>query len=330
MPGWREVAVAAVLAAGGTAGPAAAVQQPRHPTLFRFADSRIDESSGLADLGEVVATVNDSGDGPSVYVVDSGSGETVGVRTYSSAAVEDVESLALGSAGSVWVADIGDNLADRDHVTIYHVSVGPGDRTIDAPRYDLVYPDGPRDAETVLVHPRTGRVYVVSKSPFGGNVYAAPRTLRADGPNRLRTVASVGGLVTDGAFFPDGRHVLLRTYGVATVYSFPALLPVGTIDLPPQEQGEGIAVGADGRILASTEGARTEVLEITLPARLQRELAPPPRPAATSTPRADAVTQGDERTDWRTPVGAGLVGIALLVLLGALLRGARRRARYTQ
>ena len=32
----------------------------------------------------------------------------------------------------------------------------------------LSYRDGPRDAETLLVHPTTGRVYVVSKSLLGG------------------------------------------------------------------------------------------------------------------------------------------------------------------
>ena len=106
-------------------------------------------------------------------------------------------------------------------ISVSRVPVGPGDRDVEATTYTLVYPDGPRDAEALLAHPVTGRLYVVSKVVFGGAVYEAPERLEAGGPNRLRALADVTGLVTDGAFFPDGRHLVLRTYTKALVYSFP-------------------------------------------------------------------------------------------------------------
>ena len=115
----------------------------------------------------------------------------------------------------------------------------PRDGEHRATRYPLTYPDGPHDAETLLVHPRTQRVFVVSKAVFGGTVYAAPRHLRPDQPNRLRAFARVPGLVTDGAFFPDGRHVVLRTYGTASVFTFPAFELVGTVTLPVAAAGRG-------------------------------------------------------------------------------------------
>src|SRR5205085_6520149 len=115
---------------------------------------------------------------------------------------------------------------------------------------------------------RDQRVFVVSKSPFGGTVYAAPRTLRGDAENRLQVFAHVAGLVTDGTFFPDGKHVLLRTYGTASVYTFPAFQPVGTVTLPAQSQGEGISLSATGRVLVSSEGAGTDVLRVDLPRAL--------------------------------------------------------------
>ena len=124
-----------------------------------------------------------------------------------------------------------------------------------APRYTFTYPDGPHDAETLLVHPRTGRLFVVTKSVFGGTVYAAPGRPRAGGqPNRLKAFARVTGLVTDGTFLPDGRRVVLRTYGTATVYTFPGFAPIGTVGLPQQRQGEGISVSRTGRVLVSSEG----------------------------------------------------------------------------
>ena len=73
-------------------------------------------------------------------------------------------------------------------------------------------------------------------------MYEAPERLGTGSPNRLRALADVTGLVTDGAFFPDGRHLVLRTYTKALVYSFPDLSLLGEIDLPGQRQGEGIAV----------------------------------------------------------------------------------------
>ena len=205
-------AVTAALVSTTFAVPVAAPApvETRAEEVFRFADPAIDESSGLVDLGDTVLTVNDSGDDAVVYVVDKASGETVGRTTYADEVV-DVEAMAMGPDGDVWVGDIGDNRAHRVSVAVYRLPpVTPGDRTVTAERFDLVYAGGPRDAEALLVHPETGRLSVVSKSLFTGEVFEAPRRLRADRPNRLRRVGRVGGLVTDGAWFDDGRHVVLR------------------------------------------------------------------------------------------------------------------------
>ena len=75
-------------------------------------------------------------------------------------------------------------------------------------QYDLEFPDGPRDAETLLVDPATGRLYVVSKRVQGAAVYAAPKQLSASHVNVLTKVAKAPPLVTDGAFARDGRLVI--------------------------------------------------------------------------------------------------------------------------
>ena len=177
MTGWPSAAGSAlaalvVLVTPGSAAATgvAAGERLDHDTLFRFADPSITESSGLVDAGSVVYTMNDSGAGPLLYAVDPRSGETTRTTTYSSSEVVDVEALAPAPDGDVWVADIGDNAAGRASVGLYRVRPGGGD----APRVELTYPDGPRDAETLLVHPVSGRAFVVSKSVFGGVVYAVP------------------------------------------------------------------------------------------------------------------------------------------------------------
>lgn len=331
MTGWGRTLSLALL--GVLVAPQAYGAGPRvpHQTLFTFQDADLFESSGLVDRGRTVFTVNDSGDDAVVYGVDAHTGRTVSRTTYADS-VTDVEALAPGTDGTVWVGDTGDNRRNRDDVAVYRVRPVDGDHP--GERFGLRYPDGPHDAETLLVQPRTQQVFVVSKSAFGGVVYTAPRDLRTGSrPNRLRVSARVPGLVTDGAFLPDGRHVVLRTYGTATVYTFPGFAPVGTVTLPAQPQGEGISVGREGRVLVSSEGVSAAVQRVTLPASLTDR---PLRPTATSStpsdvaaPRASPAPAPRRARDWVgiAVVAAAIAGVGYLTVRGSRLRGPRRTSR---
>lgn len=325
MTGWRRGSALAglallVVAVASVAPsvPATASEKVDGRTLFRFTDPEIIESSGLVDTGAEVLTVNDSGAGAVLYAVDPASGDTVRSTTYTDREVVDVEALAPGRNGTTWVGDVGDNEAARSSITVYRL---PRVRDRSA-AFELTYPGGARDAEALLVHPRSGRLFVVSKSVFGGVVYAAPRRLEAGTSHRLRQFAQVEGLVTDGAFLPDGRHVVLRSYGSATVYTFPAFELRGTVTLPPQEQGEAIAVGPDGRVLLSSEGRGTPVLEVELP---ESWVADSPsgspssaRPSAAndgSEDEVDGLPQDLLSSTWVRVGAAGLAGLALLLLV---------------
>lgn len=311
-----------------------------------FADPEIDESSGLVVRGRWIHTVDDSGDGPVVYTVDRVTGETARVTTYADDDPEDVEALAPGSGGTVWVGDIGDNRRARGTLSVHRLR--PAGGRVEPATYRLRYPDGPHDAEALLVHPRTGRLLVVTKRPFlGAEVFRAPARLRPGKLHELEHVSTVPGLVTDGTFLPDGRHVLLRTYSTAAVLTYPGLEPVGDFDLPAQEQGEGVAVGDDGRVYLSSEGVGAEVLVMDLPVRIARALrpepatSPSPAPGPTPSPApsgsagdGDGPTTasgggGDDGADLLLPAGGYAVagGLAAAVLLG--LRAARRRGRRT-
>jgi hypothetical protein len=230
---------------------------------FRFSDPDIVESSGLVAYDGLVVTTNDSGDSGRVFTVDARTGSTVGVTTWPSDPM-DVEALAPAGPGHVWVGDIGDNRAVRDSVEVLRVPFGRGDVAAGATAYELVYPDGPRDAEALVSHPLSGQLFVVTKGIFGGAVYAAPLRLQADRPNALVEVGEAPGLVTDATFLPGGGGVVMRTYSKAYVSDFPSWQPVTSWTLPAQEQGEGVAVGPDG-LLLSTEGARSQVLSVPLP-----------------------------------------------------------------
>ncbi len=324
---------------------------------FTFQDPRIRESSGLVSSSTpgVVFTHNDSGDDARFFAVGE-DGRTRTVFTLPDTQARDWEDIARGpdeqGRSSVWLGDIGDNNARRDRGLLVHRvrEPAPTDRervtTEDPTSFRLIYEDGPGDAEALLVHPRTGRLYVVTK-PLAGpaKVYAAPEELDADRPNTLRLVAEVplkatgtpggpgiGGLaqllVTAGDIAPDGSRVALRTY--TDLYEWPlegddvaaALEGEPTITpLPETEQGEGLAYSSDGRsVLLSTEGANAPVhrLNRTAQAPAPTEVAPQDQPSP-----VDRVAEPG--TPWPLILAAGALLAALLVV-----RGAVRRRRYAR
>lgn len=338
--------------------PAAVAANDDHEVVFRFTDPAIIESSGLSVLpdGRFV-TVNDSGDESRVFTVDPESGDTVAVRTWLAYPV-DIEGLAPARDGGVWVADIGDNRESRESVSITKLTARPDDGPVDATAktYNLTYPDGPHNAETVLANPSRKQVLVVTKETGGGTVYAAPRRLNPLADNLLRPLGSVLPMATDGAFFPDGRHIIMRNYSRANVYTFPDLTWVGGFGLPKQEQGEGIAVAADGQIYLSSEGVRSAVLRVSLPKRLAALMAegettsPTDLPSVSATPSssgdprdagdsADPGESGDpgqsgeaeepgEAGEWWSSRWAwlGVAGVLAAGVVGAVAtRGSRRR-----
>ena len=76
-----------------------------------------------------------------VFTVDPATGETVGVTQWSADPV-DVEALAPAGGTELWVGDIGDNRAERSSVSVARVPVGRGNRDVDVPSYQLVFPRG--------------------------------------------------------------------------------------------------------------------------------------------------------------------------------------------
>jgi hypothetical protein len=317
-------------------GMASAAADPQDVVLT-FSDPRIVESSGLVVLGDDLVTVNDSGDDGRTFVVDR-AGDTVGSASWGEAT--DVEAVAPWGRDQVLVGDIGDNAAERDSVRLLRVPVEREERAVTPDVFDLTYPGGPRDAEALLVHPVTRRVYVASKELFGGTLYAAPRELSTARTNRLEPIGTVTGIVTDGAFFPDGRHLVLRDYGRAVVYAFPSLEPIGELELPEQPQGEGIAVAADGTVYVSTEGQFASVLRVALPDDLREATAPGPStapPAPTAEPTTEPArepgtrsregrelpeTSATERPFWPWFL-TGWLGLGVIVALVLALRRGR-------
>ncbi len=129
-------------------------------------------------------THNDSGDSPRIFAVD-GNGKTNTVLNLRGATRVDFEDISTGPNHTLWVGDIGDDKWSRPHVTVYKVAEPKmrGVLTARPTAYKLAFPDGPRNAEALLVHPITGRIYVVSKQAQNAGVYAAPKKLATTSVN---------------------------------------------------------------------------------------------------------------------------------------------------
>lgn len=225
--------------------PPAWPEKPVPSTSERVAildDKRLKESSGLClsarDPG-IFWTLNDSGGEPCVFAIDR-SGKTRAKVRVRDAANFDWEDIALGKdekgAPALFIADIGDNFLMRTSLQVYQIpepEINAPDQPVSetetaAPNiWRFNYPDGKHNAESLLVHPQTGRLYILTKSEDGQSaLYAFPEVLKKDTSMALEkvvdvtfpTVVRVGKrphdncMTTGAGFSPDGTHLVVATY----------------------------------------------------------------------------------------------------------------------
>ena len=338
-PAAALLVVAGLVALGvGTASPGAARDQKNAVVV---ADDRLTESSALAVSPhdpDLLYTVNDSGNDPVVYVVDrSGGASSQVVGTTSLAGADrpplDPEALAIGADDTLWVADIGDNEANRNDIALYALPApGRGDATVTPVRYPLAYPgDEQDDAETLVADPATGALWVVTKGLLGGSVFAVPANLATDRRNLLRKIPSgrIPLLVTDGTVLPGGDAAVLRTYVEAQVYTLPGWDRIGAFPLPSQAQGESLTA-LDGRqLLAGTEGSPARIDLVELPGRLAAALQQAEDESedledaadhgavapTTGVPGGDDAAPGGDGAPSGLVLGAAVVGVGAVVAL---------------
>ncbi len=313
--------VLALLLTGLFPGVAAAADT----VAFRIKDVRITESSGLAadpDAG-IYWTVNDSGSTGTAYGVEP-DGKVRGTLNYRVEPV-DVEAVAFHD-DRLYVADIGDNEAVRDQITVYYFNQPRASGlTVGYRAWDFEYPDGAHDAEALLVN-GNGRLFVVTKEAMGG-IYRAPKEPTASGVNRLTRVGDAPSLVTDGTFLPGGDQLALLSYNKVTVLDAKSYEQAAEADIPKQKQAESLAVSLDeSTLLVGSEGKRSRVYAIPIPGASTAS----PTPTATASGQTDS---GDVDEDTEGSGGLGNAGTFLAVGLAgfvALVAGvvvARARTR---
>src|SRR5690606_37241503 len=125
-------------------------------------------------------THNDAGNDAELFAVDA-TGALVGRVQVSGVAAQDWEDIEFGpcAGGScLYIADIGDHDAVRDHVTVYQVQEPEEGATegTGAVALDARFADGPQDAEAFFVLPE-GEAFLVTKGRTGPiTLYRYPTT----------------------------------------------------------------------------------------------------------------------------------------------------------
>ncbi|MET9515466.1 WD40 repeat domain-containing protein [Streptomyces sp. NPDC002994] len=310
-----------LLAAAGTATATA-------DDGFTIKDPRITESSGLAASRihpGIYWTHNDSDDGAFIYAVDSKSGDTVATLTMRGVgAPRDVEAISIGPDGNVYVGDIGDNLdGSWSHVWIYRFPEPKRltNATVDAAQFTVKYADGPRNAEALMVHPKTGRVYIASKNEDGGGLYEGPARLSAGGTNVFRRVGKVPW-VTDGAFSPDGKELVLRSYFSARAYDWKDSGRLGAdrgVGAPFQGQAESVTYTADGTaMMFGSEGVGSDVERVEVKGKKESGAKSPSGEGGSSDDGERGGGGGGGRGGDGDGAGSGDVTLGVVVLGGVI------------
>ena len=273
---WSLCAVSFVLA---TSAGIAAAQNSCRVTGEPANLQGLNEASGIAVSRRtpgILWSHNDSGE-PTLIAV-SADGATRG-RVHVSGGDGDWEDVAVGpcpQGSCLYIGDIGDNNGRRRDVFIYRLPEPDSGATISlrAESMRVSYPDGPRDAEALIVTP-DGTLFIVSKGEVGSvALYRVPQPFENGARAQLERVTTLvepaGGStgrvarrsrVTGAGSSPDGRWIVLRTLDAIAFYdatTFAAGNPrvAFRFDVSGvgERQGEGVAIGDDGTVWLASEG----------------------------------------------------------------------------
>ena len=249
----------------------------------------MDEISGIAVSGirkDIYYIHNDSGDTSRFFAITpDGTIKNViyfkGDPSQPLGAV-DCEDIAVGigpekNKSYVYLGDIGDNGAVRKYITIYRFEEKQNwakdslIKNAEVVPVHYKYPDGPKDAESLMIDPIEKLIYIVSKRSDSVTVYTTPLNFKANDTLVLSKKCKLyfNGFrpfkwITAGDISRDGQQILLKSYEKVYYWKrsnnepvWKTMLKTPT-ELPykPEKQGEAIGFTLDGKgYYTTSEGA---------------------------------------------------------------------------
>ena len=254
----------------------------------------ITESSGIAASrcqNDVLWTHNDSGDEALIFALNM-TGDSLGTWKVQNAQNIDWEDIAAFKDKSgkcfLYIGEIGDNRAKRPEHFVYRIAepvIKASDAASDhkaplltenAEALRFVYPDFNQDAETLMVHPKTGDIYIVTKRVSGpAGVYRVRPAFGLEDVRKAEKIAEISvpaipnGFVTGGDISPDGRHVVICDYTRAYEWTLSDgdgefdniwTQEPTSIELGKRSIGESVAYNVDGTAIYATSEKKNSPL----------------------------------------------------------------------
>jgi hypothetical protein len=252
-------------------------------------DSVLHEPSGLAAsrVNPDVQYVHSESDVEGMVAVSTRDARVLGTFDVAIPHQWDWEDIATGpcpSGSCIFAGDIGRSNGKPNPPSTFAVyrvaepdlAAGQTSGTLTGDWFRFRYPDAPHNAEALMVHPVTGRIYVVTKEQDGqSGVYAFPTTLPEASDTTVTTLTRVATLhvptwtgdaddthaatwyaqVTAAAIHPASNRFLIRTPYKVYEYrgtpggSFESALtatPVALTAPTGEGQGEAVEYAPDG------------------------------------------------------------------------------------
>ncbi len=197
-------------------------------------------------------THNDSGHPAELFLIDS-TGLAKAVFNLPDITNRDFEDIAR-RGDTLFLADIGDNASIFSEIRVYTIlepkNAVSGNLTPNG-IYRMRYPDGPRDAETLIVDPITGDWYIITKREQNVRLYRYPSPQSRSGTYTLERIPGMLPLtrVVAGDISTDGSEILLKTYKEVFYYPRVGNEPLSVTLMRPgirqpyeeEPQGEALA-----------------------------------------------------------------------------------------
>lgn len=188
-------------------------------------DALIQSASGLAAshaYPNMFWTHNDAGKYGYVFLLDS-TGKRKGFFQVTGGVNTDWTDMAIGpgpTAGInyIYLADIGDSKVSRYNVSVQrfpepHSPLDTSGAPGQTDKTDFIffqYPDGPRDAETILLDPLTKDIYILSKGT-PADVYVARYPQPVDSLFMIKKIARIPlSSLRGGSLSSDGQEILVK------------------------------------------------------------------------------------------------------------------------
>lgn len=199
--------------------------------------SEIDEASGIAASAVnpgVLWTHNDSGGESRIFAIGT-DGSLKGIFYLEGIENRDWEDIAVGpgpaeNVSYIYLADIGDNEAKHENKFIYRIEEPTVTSDPEEPvliknisAISFTYPDGERDAETIMIDPLTKDIFILGKRDTDSRLYKLPfpQSINENADCVLASLINFpfdpedqtpNNYLTGGDISADGSEIIVKSY----------------------------------------------------------------------------------------------------------------------